>query len=347
MSHLWGSYYTRQELLRRVGDINQLAAAQPFELSAGSQRGCRGVTLRNAAGLSLAVFTDRGMGIGDLCYQGVPLAFTTAAGMRHPAYAEQGGLGWLRTFGGGFLTPCGLTQVGGPCQDGNEALGLHGRLSNLPAGSLSWGGEWQEDEYVVWVEGSVREAVLFGENLDLRRRIYTTLSANRFWVEDRVQNLGFAPCPHMFLQHINLGFPLVDAGARLELPPRHTLPRDEVARLGLEDCCVFQAPTPGYQEQVFYHELQAGPDGMVAARLVNPAWNAGRGLSVTVRYALAHYPYLVEWKMMGEGAYVVGLEPANCHVEGRCNERQRGTLQTLAPQETRIYRLEIEFGLGG
>ena len=46
---------------------------------------------------------------------------------------------------------------------------------------------------------------------------------------------------------------------------------------------------------------------------------------------------------MGEGLYVVGLEPANCHVEGRIRERERGTLPMLTPGETRRYRLEIDF----
>lgn len=46
---------------------------------------------------------------------------------------------------------------------------------------------------------------------------------------------------------------------------------------------------------------------------------------------------------MGEGLYVVGLEPANCHVEGRCAEREMGTLQILQPGEVRLYHLEIEF----
>jgi hypothetical protein len=40
---------------------------------------------------------------------------------------------------------------------------------------------------------------------------------------------------------------------------------------------------------------------------------------------------------------VVGLEPANCHVEGRCKERERGSLVMLQPQETRTYQLEIGF----
>jgi len=45
--------------------------------------------------------------------------------------------------------------------------------------------------------------------------------------------------------------------------------------------------------------------------------------------------------MIGEGLYVVGLEPANCGVEGRAKERERGTLQFLEPGEKRYYNLEI------
>ena len=78
--------------------------------------------------------------------------------------------------------------------------------------------------------------------------------------------------------------------------------------------------------------------------LANPDFNHGSGLKVTWTYARADYPVLVEWKMMGEGMYVVGVEPANCHVEGRVKERERGTLQMLAPMEKRNYRIAITFG---
>lgn len=63
----------------------------------------------------------------------------------------------------------------------------------------------------------------------------------------------------------------------------------------------------------------------------------------SLRYRVDQYPYLVEWKMMRTGAFVVGLEPANYHVEGRSAERQSGSLQVLQPQEVRNYELEIEF----
>ena len=343
MITLWGKSYTAADLRRRVGDMSQLAAAQPFELTDGPERGSRGVWLRNAAGLELAVMTDRGLSLTSLSYQGVPLPFMSAVGTVHPAYTEPRGLGWLRTWPAGFLTTCGLTQVGSPAVDGAEELGQHGRAAGLPAWNVSWGGRWQDDTYIVWVEGTVRETMVFGDNLALTRRVWLRLDDPRLWIDDRVENQGLTAAPHMFLQHVNLGFPLVDATTQLELPARTTQPRDEAAQPGLEQCCEFSAPIAGYHEQVFYHDLQPDAQGMVMARLVNPAFAGGRGLKVELRYARAEYPIFVEWKMMGEGLYVVGLEPANCHVEGRIRERDRGTLPMLAPGETRHYGLEISF----
>ena len=45
--------------------------------------------------------------------------------------------------------------------------------------------------------------------------------------------------------------------------------------------------------------------------------------------------------MLGQGAYVVGIEPANCHVEGRAAERARGTLEFLPAGGKRQFHLEL------
>ena len=50
---------------------------------------------------------------------------------------------------------------------------------------------------------------------------------------------------------------------------------------------------------------------------------------------------LVQWKMLGQGAYVLGIEPANCHVEGRAAERARDTLEFLQPGEKRQFHLKM------
>ncbi len=343
MPTLWGRSYTRSDLLRRVADLRQLADIRPFELSDGQERGARCLRVRNAAGLDFTVIADRGMGLYDLQFHGVPLAFVTAAGVAHPAYAEHTGPGWLRTWPAGFLTPCGLTQVGNPVVDNGEELGLHGRVSSLPAQHVQWSADWQGERYVLWVEGSLRETRAMGVNLILKRRISTTLDEPRLRIEDHIENVGDEPAPLMFLQHFNLGFPVVDFTTRLVLPPHTTTARDEVARPGVEQCCEFSVPLDGYREQVFYHDLQANGGGKAEVQLINPAFADGKGLGVTWRYAKAEYPVLVQWKMMRAGFYVVGVEPANCHVEGRVRERERGLLQMIAPRELRTFSIEVEF----
>ena len=45
--------------------------------------------------------------------------------------------------------------------------------------------------------------------------------------------------------------------------------------------------------------------------------------------------------MNGTQEYVVGMEPANCRVQGRANERARGALQFLEPGEQREYDIEL------
>ena len=342
MATLWGKQYTRGELLRRVGDIRQVASAQAVELADGSERGVREVILRNAAGLDVTVATERGMSITDLRYRGIPIPFTTAVGTVHPAYGDLRGLNWLKSWMAGFLTVCGLSQVGSPCVDNGEELGQHGRAAGIPARNVSWGGEWEEDDYFLYVEGSVRETAMYGLNLVMNRTVWAALDEARFWIEDTVTNHGFAPAPLMLLQHINIGFPLLDASSRLVLPACRSVARDDDAKPGLATCCEFQAPTPGYKEQVFYHYAEPG-EGPAEVRLENPAFNQGQGLAMVMRYDPAEYPVLVEWKQMSEGIYVVGLEPANCHVEGRTGERERGTLPMLEPGEERSFNLEIEF----
>ena len=343
MANLWGKSYTRGELLRRMGDIRQVAQVEPYELVEGGERGVRAVRIHNAAGLELVVVPDRGMSLTHLSYEGVPLPFVSGIGTLHPAFGEPEGAGWLRTWPGGFLTPCGLTQVGAAGVDEQEALGLHGRVAGIPAREVRWGGTWKEDNYYLWVEGLVTQAAFFGENISLRRRIWTWLGEPRFWIEDVVENNALKPVPHMFLQHFNLGFPLVDAGSRLILPEHTTQARDPAAEPGLGHYREYELPQAGYQEQVFYHDLVPDAAGQVEVKLVNPDFNQGRGLGVYWRYARADYPVLVQWKMMGEGQYVAGIEPANCHVEGRGAERERGTLQVLQPLESRSYTIEVGF----
>jgi len=87
--------------------------------------------------------------------------------------------------------------------------------------------------------------------------------------------------------------------------------------------------------------MLAAPDGYVTLVIANRAFNNGQGLGAYIRYRQAELPRFTQWKMVGAGTYVTGLEPANCWVEGRDKDRARGILQFLEPGEEREYLLEI------
>lgn len=200
-----GQELTRTEVLARVGDVSQLGGLVPAVLSDGMANGVRVIDVRSPGGISFVVITDRGLDIGRAEYLGVPLAWRSAVGEVAPAFADQHGLGWLDVFGGGLLTTCGLSTVGQPSVDVGRSFGLHGRVSTLPAQAVRASGEWLEDEYVITIEGCVREASALGPALEMRRRITTTLGRPQLRVEDVVTNLGATATPHMFRYHCNFG----------------------------------------------------------------------------------------------------------------------------------------------
>jgi len=336
LATLFGREWPRAELLEVVGDVSQVASVQLCTLAEGAQRGVRVVDLATGSGFRFSVLLDRGMDIGPAWWGGYPLAWQSGAGAVHPAYYEGRGDGWLRSFPGGLMVGCGLDNVGSPNVDEGQELGVHGRLSHTPASLRGYGGEWQGDEYLMWVEGEMRQYKVFGANLSLRRRISTRLGSNTLRIEDRIANLGYQTTPVQILYHCNFGYPVVSAESELIVKTEKSWPRDEEAAQGMGEHTRFQAPTAGYAEQVFYH-LPQEVDGYARAALVNQAL----GFGAFVRFRRTELPHLVEWKMMGQGTYVVGLEPANCWVEGRSRDRATGALPFLAPGEQISTAVEI------
>jgi hypothetical protein len=337
VAQLYGREWTREALLTHAGDVAQLGGVRRITLAEGPERGVRAAELRTGEGLRFTVLLDRGMDIGPATYRGVPLAWVSPTGAAAPAFYDPAGSGWLRTFHGGLVTTCGLTQAGAPNVDRGEKLGLHGRVSHIPAREVSHGGCWETDDYLFWVQGRMREVSVFGYHLCLTRRITARLGEPRLTIKDRVENCGHAPAPHMMLYHCNLGFPLLGPESRLASPAREVVPRDGVAARGLDRHATFEPPTPDYAEQCFFHHMQAGADGRVTVLLSNDRL----GLALRLRYRQQELPEFVQWKQMGQGTYVLGLEPANCRAEGRAAARARGALVELAPGETRDYWLEM------
>jgi hypothetical protein len=341
MARLFGEDIKRGDLLQRIGSMRQLCGIETAVLNDGVETGVRVADITTGSGFRFRVVISRGLDIAEADWRGIPLAWRSPSSIAGPWYFEPEGLGWLRTFFGGLVATCGLTYAGAPCVDQGKALGLHGRVSNLPASAISVDEGWEGDDYVMTLRGQVQEAVIFGENVLLKREITARLGENRFWLRDIAENVGYRTTEHMILYHINGGYPAVAPGGKLVSPTTETRPRDADAEVGKEEYADFSAPVPGYREKVYYHTMAADRKGLVRAALVNDGFADGHGFGFYVTYHADQLPRFTEWKMMGQVDYVVGMEPANCFVEGRAKERERGTLQFLEPGERREYELEI------
>jgi hypothetical protein len=339
MTTLFNREWSKAELMSRVGQMDQLSGIQLLEAGEGKARGSRLLNVWTGTGLHFQVNAERALDISRCDFKGIPLAWRSPAGDVHPAFYEPQGIGWLRSFPGGLLVTCGLDQFGSPSQEAGVEFGLHGRISNQPACQVNYRAFWDGDNYKLEITGETRQAALFGENLVLQRRITTAMGSNQIVINDVVTNDGFQPAPFMLLYHFNMGFPLVGEQTRLVLESEETLPRDATAQSGLAEWDRFQSPQPGYQEQVFIHRPVAVKNGLASVELHNPQM----GLGVRWTYKTAELPYLMEWKMMGEGAYVLGVEPANCNgLGGRAATRALGQLPILEPGENRGYNIDLE-----
>jgi Domain of unknown function (DUF4432) len=341
---LWGQRWSRAELLARVGRLEQVAGVQLLEAADGAERGVRLLRIATGAGLDFEVLVDRGFDIGRAWFGGRPLAWWSPVGLISPWLHDSSGIEWFRGFPGGLMSTCGLdhTLLGGTDDSTvfnyphrrTETYGLHGRYTGLPARLAGYGSTWHGDECVVWAEGEVIQAAVFGEQLRLSRRIEADLGGQSIRVHDTVTNISPTRCPHMLLYHCNVGFPVVDAGAELAYPAG---PGECVSA----DCSVnyrrLEAPEAKFVEECYEHDMQADATGYVTAAVVNRA----AGLGVYQRYRRAELPHHITWRQLGSGTYVVAMEPSTNRDAGRFDARERGELQHLEPGEARSYELEL------
>ncbi len=336
MAELFGRTMNKTEILERVGDIAQICDARRMTFSEGRAAGVDTIEVVNGSGLAFTVVPSRCMDISRASYKGMPVAWQSAVGETAPAFYQPEGFEWLRGFFGGLLTTCGMAYSSHPCEDQGEKLGLHGRASNIPAENVAVRKRWDGDDYLISIYGRVREVGVFQDNLILDRTITTRLGSKALTISDTIENAGFTESPLMMLYHINPGWPVVSENSRLVAPVRSSKPFDERARAEIDMWSSFLPPQEIYPERCYLHDMAAGHDGLVRLALVNDKLGIGIGMV----YPRAEFPQFVNWKMMGRGTYVVGIEPGNI-TGNRAAMRADGSLETIGPGEVRSFTIEL------
>lgn len=348
MVELFGRRLTKREVDARAGLLAQFAGVRQLTLADGVERGVRLLEFRTGSGLRFTVLIDRAFDIGECEYKGQAIGWQSPTGFRHPGlidYEGENGLSFARSFSG-LLVTCGLDHVCGPYESPADNYGypgrktikqsLHGRLTTIPAHLVGYGELWRGDECVLWAEGLVRQSAMFAEDLHLHRRIEADVGGLQIRIVDRVVNHGFRPTPHMFFYHVNLGYPLLDEGARYLAPiedvifAAHAGARYRAQAAGYRRMA---APSDEFVEQVWQHETAPDAAGETSVALVND--RIGLGFEVATRKD--QLPCLYEWQDFQSGHYALGIEPSTHHVHGEPFARERGEMIWLQHDEERRY----------
>ncbi len=315
-----------------IGNEMQLYYVKEARLSGGKADGMRVLFVKNAKGLQFTVSLDRCADISELSVKGDNYAFIGPCGYVAPAYYDNKGINFLKSFTAGFFTTCGLQNAGNPTIDDGEELPLHGTVSNIPCENYSY--YIENDE--IHIKATVRDASLFAKKLLLEREYICPINENVIYLKDTVKNIGFVDSPIQMLYHCNMGYPLLSEKSKLIIPSDKVVARNEHSETGFDKWNVCEAPQAGYTEMCFYHYFE---NTKPTISLYNEEIKKG----IEITYDTNELPFFTQWKMMGQGEYVMGLEPGNCLPDGRDKMREMGKLEILKPDETKTNHIKFTF----
>ena len=328
-------------------NASQIGGIDSYAIDEGPARGVRVLCVNTGGGLRYRILVDRGMDIDQAFFNQHSLSFLTYNGITPPTRGFDHGLDWLKSFSGGLLTSCGPFNIGPPCIDEGEDLGLHGPHSNTGATIESVvQPEPHHGQYEMSVTGSLRYGAFYGPCVQLRRKIRSVLGSNALEIQDEFGNSGNQAVPHAWLLHINFGYPLVDEGAELCFDSPKLVPTDVPQSKARFKAAVDYKRIPRPQE------AHRGPDSAVAYLFPKAIDRAGNttvaivnrklSLGVAIHYNIKQFRRCGNWQHFGPGEYVTALEPMNGTIEGRASDRKNKLLDFIPPGGKKVYRYQIE-----
>lgn len=314
-----------------IGHSSQVSGVEEHRLVGGKADGMRMLEVRNGLGLDFTVSIDRAADISRLFFKGDNYGYFSPCGYVAPEYYDDKGDGFLKSFTAGFLTTCGLTTVGIPCVDDGQELPLHGTVNSAPAEYFYY----VEDAEKIVINATINQAKMFSEKLMMYRKITCSKVNNTITIEDTIENIGDRRTPLMFLYHVNIGYPLLSEKAELVIPSNKIIARNAHAEKDIETWNKIIEPQPQFEEQCYYHNFESG-NGV--ASIFNSSIEKG----LSIKFDAKLLDHFIEWKMMGYKDYVLGLEPANCHTDGRDVMRKEKTLKFIEAGEKVSYKVEFD-----
>ena len=276
----------------RISNFEQVASLRRYTMCEGKEAGLEVLDCNNGK-LRFLLNVSKACDVMQMYHEGQNLSFVSKNGFTKRETP------FLNRFEGGMLYTCGLDSVGG-----REGYELHGTFHNTPAKIT----RAECDENGITVEAFIRDTSLFGKHLVFKRRIFTAIGSESVSLTDTLINEGYADENYCLLYHINVGYPMLDEGARVVADVEKCESRTPWSEKNQATAFEMGGCVPGWEEVCYFLTLAKPEISLVNAKL---------GKSFTVSYSGDTLPHLVEWKSQACGDYAMGLEPCTTELDGR------------------------------
>ncbi len=335
------------ENTHQIGGIRIARMAPDF--GGDTENGVRVALVDTGSPLRFVVALDRAGDIFDASYNQHNIAYLTPNGLNPPNPAFNQNLDWLHNWPGGLLTSCGPLYIGHPQEIDGEQYGLHGRISNQPAKvEMCLNPDLHAGRREMLLSMLIRDSKQFGPTFEVRRQIQCVLGEPRIMLYDQITNRGDQPVPHNWLYHVNLGYPMLDEGARFiyrgkseywQMPDQPEKPLSKAALNRLKRVPAGLKEHRGFGERGLVVEVKPDRNGDCHVGLINNKLGLGFELS----YPAEQLPRVANWQHYSpDGCYVSGIEPFNGSLFGYDNDKHPKAKLTIKPGQTLRYRMTIQ-----
>ena len=268
----------------KISNLCQVASVRHYTMTEGASRGLDVIDCDNGK-IRFLLNASRALDIMQLYHCGQNVSFVSKNG-----FVEKDDK-FPRRFEGGMLYTCGLDVLGN--KEGYEQHGLfHKQSAEILRAEC--------DENGIVVEALIRQTTLFGENLVMRRKYTSAIGDDKVTLEDTLTNCAYTDAQYCLMYHVNVGYPMLDEGAKVVADITSTTPCNDWAEKNINCALTMSDDIAGATETCYFHNLAKPSVSLVNEKI---------GKTFTLTYSKETLPCFLQWRSMASGDYALGLEP--------------------------------------
>jgi len=297
-------------MLAQISNLTQIASVRRSRITSGVGAGLDIIDCDNGK-IRFILNESKALDVMQLYHEGQNMSFVSKNG-----FTTKDGE-FLSRFEGGMVYTCGLDGIGE-----REGIEVHGSFHNNKAEVFR--AECNEKEIVV--EAYIYNTALCGRNLKMHRKIWSALGSATLTIEDKLINEGFGEEKYCLLYHVNIGYPMLDVGARVEAEVSGVESRTPFSLAKVSARPYASQPIALADETCYFLDMVKPEASLINKKI---------GKKFTVRYSKETLPHFVHWSNMVSGDYAMGLEPATSTLDGDFE------YSTVGAGKTVDFRLEL------